>query len=203
MKELSARLGEAHPQVLELRANIQELNSRVEAETRRVTGGVGVTSNINRLREAEVKASLEAQRAKVMKMREQRDTANVLLREVETAQRTYDSVVQRQNQTNLESQSTLTNISVLSPATVPAFASSPRVTLNTLVSIFAGSVLALAFVFLRELLDRRVRTAVDVTALLDLPVLGTLPKPSTSLIGGRSALVLPGQVLGRLPRPQS
>lgn len=200
LKELSARLGDAHPQVQELSANIQELNARIEIESRRVAGSVNVNSNINRAREAEIRGSLEAQRAKVMKMREQRDEANVLLRETETAQRAYDMVVQRQNQTSLESQNNLTNISVLTPATEPAFASSPRVTLNTLVSIFGGSILALAFVFVRELLDRRIRSATDISAMLDLPLLGTLPKPARSLIGKGPDLVLPGQVVARLPR---
>ena len=60
LQELSARLGDNHPQVVEAKANIAELRNKVDAETRRVTGGVGVTNTINRQRTGEVRGSLEA-----------------------------------------------------------------------------------------------------------------------------------------------
>ena len=39
-------------------ANIAELRSRIDAEVRRVSGGVGVTNTINKQREAQVKREL-------------------------------------------------------------------------------------------------------------------------------------------------
>ena len=47
LQELNTRLGEANPQVVEAKANLAELRNRLEAETRKVTGGVGVTNTIN------------------------------------------------------------------------------------------------------------------------------------------------------------
>jgi capsular polysaccharide biosynthesis protein len=121
---------------------------------------------------------------------------------VETAQRSYDQVVQRLSQTNLESQNTQTNISVLSPATEPVTASSPRVMLNSLLSVFLGTLLAVGFALVRELMDRRVRSLDDLSEGLGLPVLGSLPRPMRGASGARgAALMLPGNVLARLPRP--
>ena len=59
LQELSARLGEANPQVLQARANIDELRARIDVETRRVTGGVAVSNAINRQREAQIRTELE------------------------------------------------------------------------------------------------------------------------------------------------
>ena len=115
LTEMNAKFGDAHPQVQELRANIGELRQRLEAETRRVTGGVGVTGSINRQREAETRAALDAQRSKVLRLKALRDEAVTMQRAVETAQRAYDQVTQRFNQTSLESQLNQSNISVLSP----------------------------------------------------------------------------------------
>ena len=204
LQELNARLGDAHPQVAELKANIGELRNRIDAETRRVSSSVGVNNTINKQREADVRAALQAQRAKVVALKQQRDEASVLLREVETAQRAYDQVVLRASQSNLESQATQTNISVLTPASDPAEPSSPRVLLNSLLSVFLGTLLAVGFALLRELTDRRVRTPEDLTGTLDIPLLGSLPKPMKGSFGGReAAMVLPRNILARLPNTQA
>ena len=200
LQELGARLGDAHPQVVELKANITELRARVEGETRRVSSSVGINNTINKQREADVRAALAAQRTKVLALKQQRDEAAVLIKEVETAQRAYDQVVTRASQTNLESQNTQTNIALLTPATEPADASSPKVLLNTLLSVFLGTLLAVGFALVRELMDRRVRTPEDLTETLDLPLLGSLPKPMRGTLGrGERALVLPQNVMARLP----
>jgi uncharacterized protein involved in exopolysaccharide biosynthesis len=64
LQEINSRFGDNHPQVIERKASIAEIRSRIETETRRITGGVSVTADINRQRESELKGSLEAQRAR-------------------------------------------------------------------------------------------------------------------------------------------
>jgi len=202
LQELNAKLGEAHPQVQELKANIEELRQRVAAETRRVGGSMGINSNINSSRETEIRASAEIQRARVVKLKQQRDDAATLIKDVETSQRAYDAVAQRLTQTSLESQSSQTNISVLTPATEPALPSSPRLLLNTLLALFMGSILAMGFALVREMMDRRVRSIEDLTESLGVPLLGSLPKPlRPASQGGVTTLVLPNNILGQLPGP--
>jgi polysaccharide biosynthesis transport protein len=174
LQELNARLGQDHPQVVEAKANIDALRSKVESETQRVTGGVGVSDNIARQRGADVRAALEAQRAKVMQMKAARDEGAVLLRDVEGAQRAHDAVVARFNQSTLESQTTQSNVSLLTVAEPPLEASSPKVLLNTALALLLGSVLAVGGVLLLELTNRRVRSSEDVTLTLGLPMLGML-----------------------------
>lgn len=181
LQELNAKLGESHPQVVEAKASIDTLRSRIESETRRVTGGVGVSANINRQREAELRASIEAQRKKLLEMKAVRDEGAVLVRDVESAQRAYEGIVARFNQTTLESQTTQSNVNVLTPASPPLEPSSPRVVLNMLLAIFLGTLLAAIAVVGLELRDRRVRSVADIGSGLGLPVLGVLPTPQ----GGR------------------
>jgi chain length determinant protein EpsF len=202
LKELNSRYGDAHPAVIEAKASIAELHTRIADETRRVTGGVGVSSAINRQREAQLRAELDNQRNKVLRMKAQRDEGAVLVRDVENAQRTYDAIVTRLTQSSLESQTTQSNVHVLTPATPPIAPSSPRVMLNTLAAVLVGTMLAIGIAVLREVLDRRVRSVADVTASLDLPVLGLLPKPGTPRLAGlRKALPMAERVVGRLTSP--
>jgi chain length determinant protein EpsF len=186
LQEMGARLGDAHPQVIELKANIAELRSKLEQETRRVGSSVGVNNSINQSREAQVRSALGEQRTKVLRLKEVRDEVNVLTRDVEYAQRAYDGVQARANLSNLESLTTQTNLVVISAATEPIRASSPRPTLNALVAVFVGTLLATGVAMLRELRDRRVRTNDDLIGALQLPLLGVLPKPARSRLFGRA-----------------
>jgi chain length determinant protein EpsF len=203
LQELSARLGDNHPQVVEAKANINALRSKLDAETKRVTGGVGVTANINRQREAELRASLEAQRSKVLRMKAVRDEGAVLVRELEHAQRAYEAVLSRLNQSSLESQATQGNIFVLGEATPPLVPSSPKVGRNTMLSLIVGLLLAVVAVLGVEMLDRRVRAFEDLTTTVGLPVLGVMPKPTAKLKLGRQRLSLMQQrLVTSLPAPQ-
>lgn len=204
LQELTSRLGDNHPQVVEARANINSLKGRLDAETRRVTGSVGAVININRQREVEIRASLEAQRARVLKLRTAREEGGVLVRDLENAQRAYDAVLTRLNQSSLESQTTQSNAYVLADAVAPLLPSSPKIVLNTALSMVIGLVLAIGAAILLEMLDRRVRTVEEIPELLGLPVLGILPKPGGmgGFSGGRRSLVSPRGLFGQLPAPR-
>jgi len=202
LQQLATRLGDKHPQVEEAKASLAELRSRLEAETRKVTGSVTVSANINRQRVAEVQRALQAQRDKVLKMKAVRDEGLVLLRDAENAQRSYDALLQRFTQTSLEGQTTQSNINLLTQATPPLEPSSPRLLLNTLLSISLGTLLAVGTALLLELKDRRVRNVDDVVEALGLPVLGLMPKPGTQLQLG-AGRVSPMQQRLMAPLPQS
>jgi chain length determinant protein EpsF len=200
--ELTSRLGDAHPQVIEQRARVGELRSRIEAATARASGSVGVANTINQSRVAQARAALEAQRAKVLELKSQRDEAAVLQRDVENAQRAYDAVLQRLNQTSVESKATQTNLAILKRASVPARHSAPKLTINVALALVIGVALGLVTVLVRELSDRRLRTPLDV-AELNQPLLVVLPVVKTALKAedsGRSRLVK-ARVLTGLPRP--
>jgi chain length determinant protein EpsF len=202
LQELSTRYGENHPQVQETKANLNELRSRLEIETRKVTGGVGLSNTITRQREADVRNSLEAQRAKVLKLKAVRDEGLVMMRDVDNAQRSYDAVQQRYTQTSLESQTKQSNVNLLTAAVPPLTPASPRVLLNTLLAALAGVVLGAGLALFLELRDRRVRNIDDLAAALGLPVIVTLPKPGSRLaLGGRQSL-MQQRLMAPLPQPR-
>lgn len=203
LQELNSKFGDNHPQVIEAKANIAELRSRIDGEIRRVTGGVGVTNTINKQREAQVKRELDAQRGKLLQMKAVRDQGQVLVREVENAQRAYDSVMARLNQTAMEAQANQSYANLLTSAQPPAEHASPKILLNTALAIFLGALLAVGVALLLELSDRRVRAPEDVIAALGLPVLGVLPKPTAKrFMAGRHALLMQQRVIG-LPAPNA
>jgi polysaccharide biosynthesis transport protein len=196
LKELNSRLGDAHPQVVELRASIADLRSKMEAEIRRVGNSLGINANVNRSRENEVRVALDAQRARVLKLKAERNELAVQQRDVDNAQKAYDAMLARATQTGLESQSQLTNVSVLSTAEEPTRPSSPVMVLNLALGVLLGGLLGLGFALAREALDRRVRSSTDIVKGLDLPIIGVLPRAvGRRWFGGQSRL-LPQRMLG-------
>jgi chain length determinant protein EpsF len=185
LKDLSSQYGPNHPQVLRAVAEGQALRAKLETEIKRVAGGVGTNARVNVQREAEIRTALDAQKKKVLEIKKQRDEISVLQREVENAQKAYDLTAQRLVQTNLESQTQQTNIVVLNPAVEPVEPSSPKLLLNTLLSIFVGALLGVGLALLLELLNRRVRSPEDIVEALGLPVIGYLDAADARKTRGR------------------
>lgn len=177
LDELLARYGTAHPLVLETQANIGALRDRIHTETARVTTSVTLNNSVNTTREAAALAAYNEQRARVLKLKDDRTELQVLEREVESAQRIYESIQARLSQTNLESNADQSGVYLLSSATEPIKHASPRILINTLVGATLGTFLAVMLALGLELLDRRVRGPYDIMQALELPILGVLPGP--------------------------
>jgi chain length determinant protein EpsF len=202
MQEFNDRLGDNHPQVFEARGQVSLLRSRLEAETRRVAGGAAVSNTINRQRESDMRTALEAQRQRVMNLKAVRDEALVLARDVDGAQRAYDGLQARLQQTSLESQATQGQAHLLSAAPVPLTPTSPSWTLRAGLALGLGLALALGTVALVERVDARARLPVATAQWLGVPLLGILPGPTDrgGFAPSKSALVQPWR-MGQLPAP--
>ncbi|MEP6875372.1 MAG: chain length determinant protein EpsF [Burkholderiales bacterium] len=201
LNEIGQRLGDQHPEVQQLRANIEELRTRLNAERSRITGGITVNNSVNQSRLETVRSDLAAQRSKVLQLKGLRDEVTVLQRDVENAQKVYDAGFAKLNQSAVESQATQTNVSVLKNATTPPFPSSPRVGLNAAIALLLGVTLGLATAVLRERRDWRLRADADVFEVLNQPLLGVLPDNPDARLAGRprSLRAVAERVLGRPP----
>ena len=175
LAELGRRVGPNHPELVRLQAEANSYRSQLNEEIARATRGVEATSGAARQRLSGISGAFEAQKARVLALKKQREEASLLARDVESAQRIYDAALQRYSQTQMEAESTQTDIAVLNPAVAPTEPSSPRVLLNVLLATFLGTLLGVGAGFLVELLDRRVRSGRDILAELDIPVLAEVP----------------------------
>lgn len=203
LKESLARYGEAHPVIVELKASIAELRQRIDAESGRVARSVGINKSVALGREGQLRSALEQQRQRILQLKAQRDEVSVLLRDVENAQRAYDTLQTRLNQTNLEAQTTQTNISVLKEASPPTQHASPKVFLNTALAIFMGLLLGVGCALLLELRDRRLRTDDDIAQELGAVLIGVMPlSGSTGVKGGFHMPLLGNKTTPQLAAPK-
>lgn len=181
LEQLRTRLGEQHPQVVELKTSLNDLRAKFSQEVARVASSLGVSNNVNTSRALQIKAALDEQRAKVLKLKTIRDEAAILQRDVDAAQRALDGVVARMQSASLESQALQNNVSALEYARAPATPSEPRVFSNIMLGNVAAAVVALILTLLIEYRDRRLRTLSEVEGLFQQQLLGAIPsfkKPS-------------------------
>ncbi|WP_165456727.1 chain length determinant protein EpsF [Aquabacterium lacunae] len=175
LAQLQTRLGDSHPNTIELKTNLEDTRRKLEAEVRRVSASIHTNNSINLNRASQIKASLEEQRAKVLKLKQLRDDAAMLQKDVDFAQRTYDSILSRLNLTSLEAQAQQNNIQPLEFAAVPAIPTSPRVMTNLSLGLMGGLFLGALVVALIERMDQRLRTVDQIEVLFQLPHVGSLP----------------------------
>ena len=176
LADLSEKLGTNHPQYKRAVAEVKNLREKLGKEIVSIANGIKNNARLAQGREAALKASLDAQKAKVMKLKQSRDEIPTLMREVESAQFAYDVALERYNQSAMHSRINQTNVVLLNPAVTPVKPSSPKVIRNMALSVVIGITLGIALALLFEMFDRRVRRGQDLLETLGVPVLGVLTK---------------------------
>ena len=194
--DTSQRYGRNHPQYQAAKAELDKVQGELNAALGTVSRSVGANAQVLRQREAELRQAVAEQKAKVLEMNRARDELGVLLKDLDSAQRAFDSASQRFSQTRIEAQSEQSDISLLNPAVAPTEPSGPRVLLNTLIAFLLGTILGVGLALLLELLNRPVRSASDVKDMLGIPVLGTIEwKSPRGRTGGIRSLMTPRRLL--------
>src|SRR3989344_877502 len=189
--QLMSTYGDNHPQVIQSRAVIAELKQKLAQEIRKIGETVAVTNSVSRCRESDVRGVYDEQRKRVLKLKEARDTAAVLAKDVENAELSYQSIAARLNQTGLEGQSSQTNVQLLSAAEVPSLPSKPNMMLNMSVGVVLSAILGFLAAFFVEMRNRKLRTEEDIEEIFGetpLTTLSSVSRPGASRMFSRLAL---------------
>jgi succinoglycan biosynthesis transport protein ExoP len=100
---------------------------------------------------------------------------NALRREVEMLRQNYQTLLSQSNQASMSSSIPATPIRIVEPAAPAETPYSPVPPLNISMGAMFGGVLAAGIVFLRERLDRSIRSPSATRRLMNVPELGVIP----------------------------
>jgi chain length determinant protein EpsF len=175
LSELSQHVGVNHPQYKAAWAELEKLKSQLLEETSKTANSNGA-AYMYKQHIADIGAALNAQKNRVLELNRSKSELSVLQQDVDNAQRALDATSQRFTQTTLEGNVNQTDVAILNPATIPLKATSPKILINTLISIILGGMLGISFGLLAEMMDRRVRNRDDISDLLEIPVLAIIQK---------------------------
>ncbi len=181
LQEAGGNLGKNHPQYKSMQSEIAALKQQLQEETQHIARTYATSEDVSHDKAVNIRALIAEQKHKLLNLKDERDAANVLLSDVASAQKAYDAVAQRFTQTNLEGQSTQTNVSVLTYANPPIKPSSPLPVLYTLIAAVVGIMIGTGISFMSEMVDRRVRVPEDIEQSLGIPVLAELSKQQSNI----------------------
>jgi polysaccharide biosynthesis transport protein len=172
LSEIAQRFTPEHPRYEEAKAEVDRRRAELNNSIRAASHGVSNRMQILQQREAELSGALAAQKTRVLDLNLARDRMAVLGKEVESAQRAYDTVTQRFSQTSLEGQSQQSDVTLLNPALPPFRPAGLTLPLNLLLALAIGALLGIGLALLAEVRNRQVRSATDLAEVLQAPVLG-------------------------------
>ena len=181
LSEASNQLGKNHPTRQQLEVQVAELQRQLAAEIRRVSGGASVSNRGSSQKVAELQTLVDEQKKLLLSLRADKDQIAVYVRDVDSAQRSYDAVAMRLIQNNMEGQNNQANTRILSPAVEPIEPSRPKVLVGIVASLVGGLILGLGAALAREAVDRRVRRPEDLIVTAGVPVIGVLRPAGSSL----------------------
>lgn len=174
-QEIAARFGPDHPQAVALRREVTDLSSQIHGELQQLAESYRNEYEVARSRETVLRQSVaqatgqnsEANQSQVG-LRELEQQATALSSLYQTFLARYEEVAQQQS-------FPIGKVRVISEATVPKAASSPRTSMVLGLSLVLGVILGGAFGALNEFNERFFRTGEDVRERLGLKFLGYLP----------------------------
>jgi uncharacterized protein involved in exopolysaccharide biosynthesis len=174
--ELSSKLGKKHPERIKVSSELYAARARLNAEVDAIAEGIRNSAELSRERERDLTAALESQKQLVLDLKQERDRISVYLREVASAESTYNAALKQLNETSMQSVVDQANVSIVDRANIPRSPSSPNVIKNLVLGGVAGVILGIGFVVAMNMVVRRVHSRDELVDELGLPVLGQLNK---------------------------
>ncbi|VCU71425.1 tyrosine kinase [Pigmentiphaga humi] len=181
LSELSSSLGANHPRVLGLRAEREQLQSRIAAQAKAALDSQ--RSDLARLegQRAALQRALEQQRKKVLQQMVQRDQVASYQRQLAGVEQVYNTALQKYDSILMASNISLPNLAVLRAAESPSKPTRPRIRLSLALSLVIGFLAGAALALLLELYRRRLRCEDDLSRTCGLNVIGRIGHPTSDL----------------------
>jgi polysaccharide biosynthesis transport protein len=174
--KLSKTYKDKHPEVLKVDAQIEQVNQRIDAETKTMLRAVQTEFRVARAREETLLGNVNRLRAEAQELNEKEIQYLNLQRDADSNQQLYEAVLKRLKETGVTGGLETNNVSVIEEATIPRIPIRPRRTFNLLLSVMVGLLVGAGTALTIEYFDTTVKTPDDVERYLGLPVIGIVPQ---------------------------
>ena len=177
-----------HPDMLSLRARMNEIDRQIGREQAQVASG----KNISLLAEFRAAAAAENNlrgqvaglKGSVLDLRGRSIQYNILQRDVDTNRALYDALLQRYKEIGIGAGVGTSPVTIVDRAQVPGGPFKPQMMLNLLAGLMIGLLGGIATAILFEYLNDTIKTREDVKNKLQVACLGVIPRQR-----GQNALI--------------
>lgn len=198
--EFTAKLGNDHLAVANIRATMKSIRQTILDEVRRLAE----IAKSDLVEAKQQQKDVEKQLAQAVSQSRTTNSAEISLRELDTSAKgyrsLYESFLQRYMGSVQQSSFPATEARVISPATAPQKKSKPNSKLIMALGLFGGITLGAGLGLAREMKDRGFRTTTQIEQKLRLPCLSVVPLLKQRKVRKLTrALALTGRQAGNEP----
>ncbi|HUK33454.1 MAG TPA: polysaccharide biosynthesis tyrosine autokinase, partial [Vicinamibacterales bacterium] len=161
--------------MITLNAQIDETQSQLNVETQKALQSVRNDYDSALLAERTYGQNLEAAKADAQDLSRKSVGYNVMEREAKSNRTIYESLLQREKELRVSSNSRSNNVRIVDRAEVPKMPLAPTGRRTWLTSMAIGLILAVAVAFGLDYMNDTIKTPEDVARRLKLPFLGLVP----------------------------
>ncbi len=194
LAQLNRQFSNTAPEVVQVKAKIEEIENQLRDQVETIVSGktesinpvytglysrlVSYETDLNALRAKEdaLHKVAEDYQKEVNKLPQQELELARLERKSRVNEEIYTLLLQKKSELRIQSASEIGSLEVVDPPVVPDKPVKPRKQLNAILALISGMVCGLGLAFFTEYLDKTIKTEDEVKDLLELPVLGVIPK---------------------------
>lgn len=166
----------AYPAMVQLRNQIAQIDSLINQEVGNIRAAITANYEAAKGEEVLLRGRLEQLKQEVLALQDRSIQFNILRREVDTNRQLYDGLLQRFKEVGVAAGIGTNNISVVDEAKTPARPYKPNLGFNVTIALVFGLLGGIGLAFLFERLDDTFKRPEEMEKLLNLPVLGVIPR---------------------------
>jgi capsular exopolysaccharide synthesis family protein len=164
-----------HPELLAEKANLAELQGRLQAEVQRLQESVKADYEAASRTEKLLSGSFSDQKGQMAKLQDNLTDFQILKRDAQANEQLYQALLARVKEANIAGTMVPTNVAVIDPARLLDKPFKPKTQRDLALAAVLGLTLGVGLAFLMEHLDDSIKSIEDLERSCNLPSLGILP----------------------------
>ena len=172
---LTEKYFDKHPQVVAVNAALQDAQRQLDLETAKALQSVRNEYETALLEERTLSSNLDAAKLETRDLNRKNIGYSVMEREAKSNRQVYDSLLQKEKELRVASNSRTNNVRVVDRAEVPKGPISPGGRRTWLLAIAIGLVLSVGVAYGLDYMNDTIKTPEDIARRLKLPLLGLVP----------------------------
>ena len=173
--EMATEYGPRHPKMINVKAELDDIRERLEAEVEKIVHGLDNELEVARIREQTLDRNLENLKAETAKLNTFQGSLRVLEREAAANRTLFDTFLSRWKETGRQEEIQHADARIISHAEVPARPVSPRKVRIVGVALGFSVFLGIFLVYLIEELDSGFRSSEQIESMTGYGVLSLVP----------------------------
>jgi len=169
-----------HPKYVQVKSAVENARQKLRSEIQKEVENLKAEQTILTQKELALKKTIDDFESDALTTNRKELKYTIFERNVDTHKRLYDMLLQRIKESNITGDIDVSNIRIAEAAVTPPAPVRPNKPRQLMLGVILGLMAGIGLAFVREYLDKTLRTEEDIQKYLELPVLTVVPEAGKS-----------------------